>query len=89
MNWFIVLKFWHHQVVQYAAHQHLLKLKTDDKSTVRSVLPSLLQMINISASDRKQGNSMCLQRLNNVRGEDHLIEKIQPQVSHYTQDGVN
>lgn len=39
--------------------------------------------------DRKQDKSMCLQKLEDVKEEEHLIERIQPQVSHYTQDGVN
>lgn len=70
-----VLKFWH-------MHYQVVYLNTGDKYTVRWVLPSLLGTLNISASDRKQDNSMCLQGLKDVREEDHLIERIQPQVSH-------
>lgn len=46
-------------------------------------------MLNISLADREQDKSMCLQILENVKEGEHLIERIQPQVSHYTQDGVN
>ncbi len=65
-------------------------VKTGDWYIVCWVLfLSLLQMLNISVSDREQDKSMCLQRLEDVKEEENLIERTQPQVSHYTQDGVN
>lgn len=48
-----------------------------------------LHMLNICESDRKWDTSRCLQTLEDVKEEELLIERIQPQVSHYTQDGVN
>lgn len=46
-------------------------------------------MLKISSFDRKQDNSVFLQRPKDVEEEEHLIERIQPQVSHYIQDGVD
>lgn len=41
------------------------------------------------AAHREQDKSMRLQSLEDVKEQQHLIEGIQPQVGHYTQDGVN
>lgn len=50
---------------------------------------SLPQTLTIAVADKKQDKSMCLQRRADVKEEQYLIERIQPQVSHYTQGGVN
>lgn len=51
-------------------------LKSGDRHNLHWVLPSLVVMLNIIAFDRKQVNCMCLQRLEDVKEEDHLIKKI-------------